>query len=110
MATKGADDAEKLKRYLYAEWRKGGVGYVLLVGDVRVGQRQVSGVGLLRLVEVPDRLGGALVEPPLGAPARFDNGNDAGSRDPRQKVTAHRHGQERGDGWDPTPQGGYGAP
>jgi choice-of-anchor C domain-containing protein len=31
--TKGADDAEKLKRYLYDRWKKGDVGYVLLVGD-----------------------------------------------------------------------------
>jgi hypothetical protein len=30
----GADDPEKLKRYLYDEWRAGGLRYVLLVGDV----------------------------------------------------------------------------
>jgi hypothetical protein len=32
----GGDDAEKLKRFLYTEWREHGVGYVLLVGDVDV--------------------------------------------------------------------------
>ena len=32
----GADDPEKLKRFLYAEWRERGLGYVLLVGDVDV--------------------------------------------------------------------------
>lgn len=30
---KGVDDAEKLKRYLYREYRYAGIGYVLLVGD-----------------------------------------------------------------------------
>jgi Peptidase family C25 len=34
--TKGADDAEKLKRYLYNRWKKDNVGYVLLVGDAEV--------------------------------------------------------------------------
>jgi hypothetical protein len=29
----GADDPERLKRYLYGTWRKESVGYVLLVGD-----------------------------------------------------------------------------
>lgn len=32
----GADDPEKLKRFLHAEWRERGLGYVLLVGDVDV--------------------------------------------------------------------------
>jgi len=32
----GADDPERLKRYLYSEWRKQGLGYALLVGDVDV--------------------------------------------------------------------------
>ena len=32
----GADDPEKLKRFLYAQWRERGLGYVLLVGDVDV--------------------------------------------------------------------------
>src|ERR1035438_5606648 len=32
--TNGADDPEKLKRFLYAQWRERGLGYVLLVGDV----------------------------------------------------------------------------
>jgi hypothetical protein len=32
----GADDPEKLKRFLYGEWRERGLGYVLLVGDVDV--------------------------------------------------------------------------
>jgi peptidase C25-like protein len=35
-AGKGADDPEKLKRFLFKEWRAKGVGYVLLVGDVDV--------------------------------------------------------------------------
>jgi len=35
-ATQGADDPEKLKRFLYEEWRQHGLGYVLLVGDVDV--------------------------------------------------------------------------
>jgi hypothetical protein len=35
-STQGADDAEKLKRYLYDRWHKGSVGYALLVGDVDV--------------------------------------------------------------------------
>jgi len=30
----GVDDPEKLKRYLFGEWRRTGLGYVLLVGDV----------------------------------------------------------------------------
>lgn len=34
--TRGVDDPEKLKRYLYSEWRNGNLGYVLLVGDVDV--------------------------------------------------------------------------
>ena len=34
--TNGADDPEKLKRFLYAQWRERGLGYVLLVGDVDV--------------------------------------------------------------------------
>ncbi len=33
---KGVDDPEKLKRYLFEQWRGEGVGYVLLVGDVDV--------------------------------------------------------------------------
>ena len=32
----GADDAEKLKRYLYDRWKNHNVGYVLLVGDAGV--------------------------------------------------------------------------
>ncbi len=32
----GADDPEKLKRFLYREWHAHGLGYVLLVGDVDV--------------------------------------------------------------------------
>ncbi len=32
----GADDAEKVKRYLYDEWHEHGVGFALLVGDVDV--------------------------------------------------------------------------
>lgn len=32
----GADDAEKLKHFLYQRWRERGVGYVLLVGDADV--------------------------------------------------------------------------
>ena len=35
-AGEGADDAERLKRYLYERWREGGVRYVLLVGDADV--------------------------------------------------------------------------
>ena len=35
-STQGADDPEKLKRFLYAQWRERGLGYVLLVGDVDV--------------------------------------------------------------------------
>jgi len=35
-STDGVDDPEKLKRFLYAEWRGRGLGYVLLVGDVDV--------------------------------------------------------------------------
>ncbi|MCX6924729.1 MAG: C25 family cysteine peptidase [Verrucomicrobia bacterium] len=34
--TKGADDPEKLKRFLHTQWRERGLGYVLLVGDVDV--------------------------------------------------------------------------
>ena len=34
--TSGVDDPEKLKRFLYAQWREHGLGYVLLVGDVDV--------------------------------------------------------------------------
>src|ERR1700742_1530725 len=34
--TSGVDDPEKLKRFLYAEWRQRRLGYVLLVGDVDV--------------------------------------------------------------------------
>ncbi len=34
--SRGADDPEKLKRFLYEEWRARGLGYVLLVGDVDV--------------------------------------------------------------------------
>ncbi len=34
--TSGADDPEKLKRFLYREWREHAVKYVLLVGDVDV--------------------------------------------------------------------------
>ena len=33
---RGVDDPEKLKRFLYAEWRGRGLGYALLVGDVDV--------------------------------------------------------------------------
>jgi hypothetical protein len=32
-ATPGADDPERLKRFLYAAWRERGLGYALLVGD-----------------------------------------------------------------------------
>lgn len=35
-AGSGVDDAEKLKRYLYSEWRERGLTYVLLVGDADV--------------------------------------------------------------------------
>jgi hypothetical protein len=34
--TPGSDDPERLKRYLYNQWRDRGLGYVLLVGDVDV--------------------------------------------------------------------------
>lgn len=34
--TAGVDDPEKLKRFLYSEWRTRKLGYVLLVGDVDV--------------------------------------------------------------------------
>lgn len=34
--TPGVDDPEKLKRFLYTEWRERGLGYALLVGDVEV--------------------------------------------------------------------------
>src|ERR1019366_96122 len=34
--TNGVDDPEKLKRFLYSEWRERGLGYALLVGDVDV--------------------------------------------------------------------------
>ena len=33
---RGVDDPEKLKRFLYAQWRGRGLGYALLVGDVDV--------------------------------------------------------------------------
>jgi hypothetical protein len=33
---RGVDDPEKLKRFLYDEWRQRGLGYALLVGDVDV--------------------------------------------------------------------------
>jgi hypothetical protein len=33
---RGVDDPEKLKRFLYDEWRQHGLGYALLVGDVDV--------------------------------------------------------------------------
>jgi cyanophycinase len=36
LAGPGADDPERLKRFLYTEWRSGGVGSVLLVGDADV--------------------------------------------------------------------------
>lgn len=32
----GIDDAEKLKRYLYAQWKNEHIGYALLVGDADV--------------------------------------------------------------------------
>jgi hypothetical protein len=32
----GVDDPEKLKRFLYAEWKTNGLGYALLVGDVDI--------------------------------------------------------------------------
>jgi hypothetical protein len=35
-SSSGADDPEKLKHFLYAEWHGRGLGYVLLVGDVDV--------------------------------------------------------------------------
>jgi hypothetical protein len=35
-ASEGVDHPEKLKRFLYGEWRQHGLGYVLLVGDVDV--------------------------------------------------------------------------
>lgn len=35
-SSKGVDDPEKLKRFLYNEWRERGLGYALLVGDVDV--------------------------------------------------------------------------
>ncbi len=35
-ATPGVDDPEKLKRFLYAEWRERQAGYALLVGDADV--------------------------------------------------------------------------
>ena len=35
-AGRGVDDPEKLKRFLYEEWRDHNLGYVLLVGDVDV--------------------------------------------------------------------------
>jgi hypothetical protein len=34
--SRGVDDPEKLKRFLYDEWRERGLGYALLVGDVDV--------------------------------------------------------------------------
>ncbi|MBK7404296.1 MAG: hypothetical protein IPJ41_06585 [Phycisphaerales bacterium] len=35
-AGEGADDPERLKRYLFERWREGGIRYVLLVGDADV--------------------------------------------------------------------------
>lgn len=35
-STAGVDDPEKLKRFLHAAWQRGGLGYVLLVGDADV--------------------------------------------------------------------------
>lgn len=35
-SSEGADDAERLKRYLYGAWKERGVRYVLLVGDADV--------------------------------------------------------------------------
>lgn len=35
-SSKGVDDPEKLKRWLFEEWKQRGLGYVLLVGDVSV--------------------------------------------------------------------------
>jgi hypothetical protein len=35
-AAEGADDPERLKRWLFARWREGGLRYVLLVGDADV--------------------------------------------------------------------------
>jgi hypothetical protein len=35
-STAGADDPERVKRYLYSAWKKKKLGYVLLVGDVDV--------------------------------------------------------------------------
>ncbi len=35
-SAEGADDAEKVKRYLYGEWKERGLRYVLLVGDADV--------------------------------------------------------------------------
>lgn len=35
-SSEGADDPEKIKRWLFSEWKKNGLGYVLLVGDVSV--------------------------------------------------------------------------
>src|ERR1041384_2625223 len=34
--SKGVDEPERLKRFLYEEWRRHGLGYALLVGDVDV--------------------------------------------------------------------------
>lgn len=35
-ASEGVDDPEKLKRWLYHQWKERGLGYALLVGDVNV--------------------------------------------------------------------------
>lgn len=35
-ATQGVDDPEKLKRFLYREWKERGLGFALLVGDVDI--------------------------------------------------------------------------
>jgi hypothetical protein len=35
-ATPGVDDPEKLKRFLYNQWKTNGLGYALLVGDVDI--------------------------------------------------------------------------
>ena len=32
--TEGGDDPERLKRYLFHAWKRDGIGYALLVGDV----------------------------------------------------------------------------
>ncbi len=35
-SSQGVDDPEKLKRWLFEEWKQRGLGYVLLVGDVNI--------------------------------------------------------------------------